>query len=319
MTYMGSWIYALCCFFLSLGVFHPEGLFARLEDHFKAAPNKGEGHRIQNVDFIYMINLDERPEKVASSLSKLQAYGITPYRFSAVNGWNLSPEEINDLGVMYEEKMRTDLMGTSFPLTGEGPLHEKMSVPGRVYFLHGMTKGAIGIVLSHLSILQDALNSGYKTVWIMEDDVLAMQDPKKLSGLIEALDESVGKDNWDILFTDRDTISNETGQYVPCLGYAERPNFTPKNPERFTKKADVGSDFCLIGARYGMYSYIIRRSGMKKILNFIKKYKVFLPIDMEFYLPLSMRCYTVQRDVVSTQRFAPTDNAFPGYQNKSSN
>jgi hypothetical protein len=51
--------------------------------------------------------------------------------------------------------------------------------------------------------------------------------------------------------------------------------------------------------------------------NFIKKYGVFLPIDMEVYLPDDMRLFTVINDIVSTQRFAPTDNGAPGYQKKS--
>ena len=57
---------------------------------------------------------------------------------------------------------------------------------------------------------------------------------------------------------------------------------------------------------------------MKKILNFLKEYKVFLPVDMEFYLPSHIKIYTVREDVVSTQRFAPTDNSRPGYLNKES-
>ena len=315
MSCIRRWLYALCCIVVSLGAFCPGRLFAKLEDHFKTAPNKGKNHRIRNVDFIYMINLDERPEKFASSLNQLQPYGITPYRFSAVNGWKLTLEDINSVGVVYKEGMRTDLMGTYYPLTGEGPLHEKMNVPGRTYFCHCMSRGAIGIVLSHLSIFQDALDSGYKTIWVMEDDVLAVQDPRMLSDLIEGLDKEVGKDRWDMLFTDQDTISNATGQYIPCSGHAERLNFTPDKPDRFSKRTDAGNDFRRIGARYGMYSYIIRRSGMKKILTFIKKHNIFLPIDMDFFFPSNLRIYTVRKDVISTQRSAPSDNGSPSYQN----
>ena len=55
----------LCCF-VFLGVFCPGGLFAKVEDHFKKALSKDGNHQIRNIDFIYMINLDERPEKVKS-------------------------------------------------------------------------------------------------------------------------------------------------------------------------------------------------------------------------------------------------------------
>ena len=120
-----------------------------------------------------------------------------------------------------------------------------------------------------------------------------------------------------MLFTDQDTVNNETGQYVPCLGFAKRPNFTPKNPERFAKRTDISKEFRRIGARFGLYSVIIRRPGMKKIYNFIMKHKIFLPVDMEFYLPSHMRVYTVRNDVVSTQRYAASDNGVPNYIKKS--
>ena len=55
--------------------------------HLKPAEGKTGDHSIRNVYFIYMINLDARPEKYALARRYLEAYAITPYRFSAVNGW----------------------------------------------------------------------------------------------------------------------------------------------------------------------------------------------------------------------------------------
>lgn len=288
-------------------------LSAKIEHHLKAATNKGIHHRIRNVDFIYMINLDKRPEKFESSLKQLLPYGINPYRFSAVNGWELSLADINDVGLKYTSNMTKDLMGTYYPLDGTGPCHEIMATEGRTYFCHCMSRGAIGCALSHLSILKDALDSGYDTIWIMEDDISVVQNPKLISDLIQLLDKQVGKKKWDMLFTDQDTVNNETGQYVPCRGYAKRPNWRPKDPKRFAQRTDISKEFRRIGARFGLYSVIIRRSGMKKIYNFIMKNKIFLPIDMEFYLPSHMRIYTVRKDVVSTQRYAASDNGVPNY------
>ena len=58
----------LFCLAFFLGIFCPKGLFAKLEDHLKKIIDKGEGHQIRNVDFIYLINLDKRPEKVPPAL-----------------------------------------------------------------------------------------------------------------------------------------------------------------------------------------------------------------------------------------------------------
>lgn len=290
----------------------PAGIY----EHLKPVPNKGGHHSIRNVDFIYMINLDKRPEKFARSTGQLNAYGVFPYRFSAVNGWELTYEAINDIGVKYEPWMKQGLWGTCYFKENNGlPHHEPMQVSGRTYFCHCMSRGAIGIVLSHLSILKDAFDSGYETIWVMEDDVEVIQNPNLVSGLIDRLDALVGCGQWDILFTDQDT-KNKFGQYVPCLGYALRPNIDPPNPERFAQRVDVSPEFRQIGARYGAYSMIIRRSGIQKILNFITTYKVFLPYDMEFYLPKKIRMYAVREDVVSTFIDAQSDNGGPNYQNK---
>jgi hypothetical protein len=149
----------------------------------------------------------------------------------------------------------------------------------------------------------------------MEDDIEVIQDPTQLPDIIDRLDALVGRGNWDILFTDQDT-KNEKGEYVPCLGYAVRPDFDPKNPERFTERQNVNDEFRKIGARYGAYSMIIRRSGMKKILRHFKRYNIFLPYDLEYIFPAKIKMYTVINDVVSTQINALSDNKSPGYKDK---
>jgi GR25 family glycosyltransferase involved in LPS biosynthesis len=175
-----------------------------------------------------------------------------------------------------------------------------------------MPRGSIGIVLSHLSILQDAYDSHYETIWVMEDDIEIIQNPHLLSDLIERLNAIVGKEQWDILFTDPDT-KNQQGNYVICLSNAWRPNFIPSDPKRFAEKETIGDDFKRIGARYGAYSMIVRRSGMEKLLRFFKNYNIFLPFDMEYTLPNDIRLYALRNDVVSTIPQALSDNETPTY------
>jgi len=288
-------------------------LHAGIEQYFKKAPGKADYHKTRNIDFIYMINLDQRPEKFKSCVEPLRMYGIYPYRFSAVNGWELSLELINDVGVPFQPSMAQDKWwGTYYPLPNFEAQHEIPYLEGRTYFCHCMSRGAIGIVLSHLSILQDAYDSGYQTIWVMEDDVEVIRHPSLISDMIEALDKTVGKKEWDILFTDQDT-KNQKGEYVSATSCAWRPNFKPKSKSIFEKKKDVGKYFRKVGARFGAYSMIVRRSGMKKILDFIKKYKIFLPYDMDYYQVPGIQIYTVRKDIVSTQIRAPSDNGGPNY------
>ena len=71
-----------------------------------------------------------------------------------------------------------------------------------------------------------------------------------------------------------------------------------------------------MGARFGAYSMIVRRSGMEKILDFFRKYGIFLPYDIDFYMPPGIQLYSLIRDVVSTQPGAPSDNGSPNYLSK---
>lgn len=289
-------------------------LEAGVQQYLKRLDDKTGSHQMPEVDFIYLINLDERPEKLHSSVSQLHPFDIYPCRFSAINGWKLPLMAFDDLGVRFESWMTPNIWGTCYFLENNGdPHHEIIRVIGRTYFCHCMSRGAVAIALSHLSVLQDAYDAGYETIWVMEDDIHVVRDPRILSALIRKLDATAGKTEWDVLFTDPDT-KNRKGAYVPCSGYAPRPNFTPSNPGRFAARSKVGSDFERIGARYGAYSMILRRSGIKKILNFMKQYGIFLPYDMEYFVPNDIKLYSLSYDVVSTCPEALSDNAGPNYE-----
>jgi GR25 family glycosyltransferase involved in LPS biosynthesis len=280
-----------------------------LETHFKKAAGKSAIHSMRGIDFIYIINLDERPEKFTLCQQQLYQHAIIPYRFSAVNGWKLSLETLNDVGVVFQQGMQGDFYGTYYDSLE--PQHAPTHQEGKNYFCHCMSRGAIGIVLSHLSILQDAFDAGYETIWVMEDDIEVIRSPHILSDFIDRLDALTNR-QWDILFTDQDT-KGQDGNYVPCTAFARRPNFTPPDPTVFQLRQDLNHEFRRIGARYGAYSMIVRRSGMKKILDFIKEHKIYLPYDMDFTLPPGILFYTVCEDVVSTQPKALSDNGAPGY------
>lgn len=290
-------------------------LFADLGPHLKPALNKGEGHSMRGIDFIYMINLDERPEKWQLSIDQLGRYGIIPYRFSAVNGWTLSLEAINEVGLNFSPLMEGGFMGTSYPLDGDfTPSHEIIEHYGQTYFCHCMARGTIGIVLSHLSVLRDAYDSGYETIWVMEDDIEVFRDPREISGLIEELDRQVS--DWDVLFTDRD-IRDQNGVHRATIWGARRPDYAGFFHENhFAENRQVGERFRKIGARYGATSMIIRRSGMRKLLQFFYAHSVFLPYDLDYIYPRNIKLYTVLEDVVSNLARALSDNGSPSYLNK---
>lgn len=290
-------------------------LCADLEDHLKTAPNKSAVYSMPGIDFIYMINLDQRPEKFRASLDQLTPFQIYPYRFSAVNGWELSLEALNDVALQYSIEMEGGFMGTCYPLDKNfEPNHEVIQNYGQKYFCHCMARGTVGIALSHISVLQDAYDSGYETIWVMEDDIDVIRDPRIIPHIIDKLDDLVGPDNWDILFTDRD-IRDANGNYATTYWAGRRPDFIGFSKNDFAKKTLISPDFYEIGARSGATSMIIRRSGIKKLLQYFKAHQIFFPYDMEYILPRGIKLFTVAEDIVSNLPKAASDNGGPNYLN----
>lgn len=286
--------------------------FGKIDDFLKKIENKDSGHAIKNIDFIYMINLDERPEKYQRSLNALAPFNIQPYRFSAVNGWTLDIDVINQLGVHYLQDMNFVGFGTTYEKINNREkinFHEPIEREGTCYFRENMSKGAIGIILSHLSVLKDALLSGYQTVWIMEDDIEVFRDPNILSNLIEKLDKIDPK--WDILFTDSETRDQDGLIY--CCATCPRPNFKIHPKEYYCLRKRINRDFTYKRARYGAYSMIVRRSGITKILEFFRKYNIFSYYDIDLFYAPDLRVYTCNKPVVTTRINAESDNAKPGY------
>ncbi len=285
---------------------------AAFERRLKRAAGKGSGHTIRNVDFIYMINLDTRPEKFALASRFLEVYGVTPYRFPAVDGWQLSKEAVQDVGLQWQPGM-TSLLATRYPTEIDEMLqsHELTTEPGRTYFVHCMALGTIGCALSHISVLQDAWDAGYETIWVMEDDIEVLGDPHALSSLIDELDVLVGRDGWDVLFTDVDYRCG-VGRYELAHGAAKRPDMDCSPAERFSEKyaqtVRVSDRLRRIGARFGATSRVVRRSGIGKLLEFFKAHHIYLPFDLDDIFPPGMRRYGLTFDLVTNLLGSLSDN-----------
>lgn len=85
------------------------------------------------------------------------------------------------MGYVYDGASLNELMGTCYlPEYAFKPFHEPIHTIGWTYFCHCLSRGAIGIVLSHLSILKDAYDRGFETIWVMEDDIDIIKNPLNL-------------------------------------------------------------------------------------------------------------------------------------------
>src|ERR1700722_4546833 len=249
-----------------------------IEKYLKKADNKKGRHSMANIDFIYVINLDPRPERYERTMEALKPYGIVPYRFSAVNGWKLSNEAIDELGIVYKPSMPEGPICSVYRhVDGKEYIsYEIMKEEGVCYYSHSLSRGAIGCLLSHLSILQDAYDSGYETVWIMEDDIRVVSDPREISLLVNTLNNLAPE--WDVFFTDNE-VKGANGTPVPCMVIRPRPLVQLQPLDYYLKRTQLSNGIEKIVMRFGSASMVVNRSGMKKLLDFFKKNKIYFPYD----------------------------------------
>ncbi|MBA3721879.1 MAG: glycosyltransferase family 25 protein [Parachlamydiaceae bacterium] len=231
------------------------------ETLFKPHPHEPRSS-IKGVNGVYLINLNVRPEKWHRMETILYYHGVDFTRFSAVLGMDFDVPTIMQ------------------------------------YCTLDLNVGALGCMLSHLSIYQDAIKRSLKTIWVLEDDVEIWRDPKVLTGLIGELD--VLDPEWDILYTDLDFI-NERGlvTYNQCFpNHKKYP--LPHSLEYYLHRENISKNIQLIRYRYGMASMIVSERGMKKILNyFTTDDDIVFPIDIELHFIPGIRQYGVINPVAS--------------------
>jgi len=268
---------------------------------------------IKNIDAIYLINLDQRTQKLEKSLEQLEPYNIIPYRFSAIYGWDLPLETFIDLGVKYAPGMHKGKWVSHYSLeNGYSPQQELLQEEfyGKTCFTHYLIQpGAMGCALSHLSILQNAFDCGYETIWVMEDDISVQEDPHKLTDYIEKLDAIVGKNGWDILYTDMDTMDhgyyeadNDFISDLKGMRYFFRPDMSLYDQSQLAKRTILNEDFLKIGYRPRTHSMLIRRSGMKKILDFKHKQNMFHAYDGELALIPDIKLINLRKKIVTVSQ-----------------
>lgn len=226
---------------------------------------------LDQVDCIYVINLEHRPKKWLATKSVLNSYGIFPNRVNAVNGWMLTDQEKQILTNMYPSRLRG---------------------------------GQIGCILSHVSTMQHAFKNGYEVVWICEDDIEVCENPHQLSALIAKLSEI--DPEWDVLFTDSDS-KNSSGTSIPSLGSDFRPDFPHRDLIYYTKTEIINQDLIRKNQRFGSYSYIVSKRGVGKILRHFMDNYLWTAYDIDIHYIQGIRQYCVRRDLVSINWKSPSD------------
>jgi hypothetical protein len=264
-------------------------------DRYLKKPEKNETlTRLRNIDNSYLINLDQRPMKLQQARMQLDPFGISPNRLSAIYGWSLTPDDLQEIGLQFQPGMDTgEKKQYKAQLLPHVPRLEPLDATcyGRACFHPRLSPGAIGCTLSHLSVLQDAYDAGHQTIWILEDDVSVAQNPHLLSDRIEELDRL--DSNWDVLYTDD---RSHFDAFTP--GTVWRPDLPDLRYEPLYEYTPVGEEFIRIGGRCQTHSMILRRSGIEKILKFEKERGLFMAYDVEISFVPGIRFYNLKQEIV---------------------
>ncbi|MBF8263320.1 MAG: Glycosyltransferase 25 family er [Parachlamydiales bacterium] len=266
--------------------------------HLQKINTKTKTNIIKNIDFIYLINLDKRADRLSRCLNQFACYSILPHRVSAIYGWDLTQAAFNDIGLKILPSMSFDRPVHFGPVVRDA-IGEWMtpSKVGKTCVHHTMAAGQLGCSLSHLSVLVDAYHSSYETIWVLEDDFTINDPPEELGVYIEKLNALVGPSEWDLLYTDNDDhFSLPTVRDIMGGGNLGRPEMPMTNA--LIEHRKVGSNFVKIGGRTQTHSMIIRKSGIKKIVEFLLKNGLFRPIDIELSFVPGLKLYNLMHDAV---------------------
>lgn len=218
---------------------------------------------IAGIDCAYCINLEIREDKWKTMEERLSDQGLRATRFLAINGW----KEI---------------------------AHEQIKAIQKPYKAN-LTKGRIGCLLSHLSILKDAENRNFNRILILEDDVVFLSDMKELSGYLKKI--SALDPEWDILFLDDWTLAKNVDGRPP----EDRPHSKMSETIKKPKAAVPKAPFIRTYYRHGAYAMIVSKNGIRKINAYFAHTPVYFAYDLEFNHIPHIKMYETDKTFVSVE------------------
>ena len=152
-----------------------------LDKMSKYFEDRKEDDNVLNIndyfDNIYVLNLDRSTDRYLKIKNKLESLNIKYQRFSAVDGKNINDNEYD----------------FSKFVQGRGMIENKY---------------ALGCLRSHISIIKDAKDKGYKKILILEDDILVSKDIHVYFQKLRNIDNwkllyfGSSQYNWDVQFID---------------------------------------------------------------------------------------------------------------------
>ncbi|MCH9631318.1 MAG: hypothetical protein S4CHLAM37_13400 [Chlamydiia bacterium] len=228
---------------------------------------------LKEIDRIFVINLDRETKRWSYIQALTDKFELGVNRFSAIYGKEIERRRLKDF---YRHCLHKNCTGRN------------------------VSPGQIGVFLSHLSILKHAIEKDYDVIWILEDDVAIVEDPKIIDSLVEEL-EQIDPD-WEFLYTDicsrfvRKNGTIEWNSFEENFGNDfDYSLITSKDYEPY-KDDDIQS----IQHRLGAYSMILSRKGIRKLYSYFINNRMRYAYDVDLNFCEDKHMYQTNRDVVTT-------------------
>lgn len=249
----------------------------RAEKFFPKIQQQVHFSGIESIDCIYVINLIERKDKLKRMKMLLTNNNIDFIHVKGTNGWYI-------------------------------PKFEYRRLIGKKTYDKEMNPGKLGCALSHFSVWKHAIDQKYKIVWIMEDDIEFVENPKNLDEIIEQI--STIDSDWDILYTDPNSC-DWSGNYTTCpCPNCNHPKSKKKSSHYFLRREPAGKNFERIYSRYGTYSMIISEKGLRKLFDYHAKIEIWSSIDTTIHHVPELRQYAIKNPIAThtfSDRVSDTD------------
>lgn len=234
--------------------------------YLKSIDIKETNSGLDLIDCVYVINLDARPEKWERMQGLLKEKGIHANRIAAVNGWELTDDIAKELAGPYSVQLKG---------------------------------GALGCLLSHISIYKDAYDRGFKTIWIMEDDVDFLGDVREITSYLSVL--SRVDPGWDVFYTDVD-CRNDQGSYFMSVNEKGRPDQQISPPWYYCLRVLACNGIMRVFGRYGTTSMLISSSGLEKLMNYFSHVYVYPSLDHDIHFIPGLKQYIPGKEIVTNLR-----------------
>lgn len=218
---------------------------------------------LESIDCIYVINLPHRGDRWKHMQRFFKKYNLHVNRVPAVNGWKFSKAQKAELTSPYRWRR---------------------------------SPGALGCLLSHVSILKDAYDREFSLIWILEDDAEFLEDPASLVPILSTL-FAIDPD-WDLLYTDRG-YRIKGGRYLKGWWPDVRPHQKARPLSYYLAEEDCTEDILRIRSRIGTHSMILTRNGIKKLLDYFTSRPIWTAIDVDIHETPNLREYCCKRDIVT--------------------